>query len=115
MISKKFLVNCGFVALLVFRPPLCFVDHQLITSVLPTFARAVREHWAIENSLPWRLEVIFGDDACRIRTPNGPAIMTSIKQLCLNLFEPENSPISLSKTRRQADWDDNYRAKVLFS
>jgi len=80
----------------------------------PTFARAVREHWTIENSLHWRLDVIFGDDACCIRTGNSPAIMTSIKQLCLNLFEQEDSPLSLPKKRRKAAWDDNYRAKVLF-
>jgi len=33
----------------------------------------------------------------------------------MNLFEREPSALSLAKKRRKAAWDDNYRAKVLFS
>lgn len=51
------------------------------------FAKAVRDHWGIENTLHWRLDVTFSEDASRIRTGNGPAMMTSICHLCLNLFE----------------------------
>ena len=79
------------------------------------FAKAVRGHWGVENPLHWRLDVILGDDASRIRKGNGAAIMTSIRQLCMNLFEREKSSISLAKKRRKAAWDDRYRAKVLFS
>lgn len=79
------------------------------------FATAVRGHWGIENTLHWRLDVVLGDDASRIRKGNGPAIMTSIRQLCTNLFERESSGLSLAKKRRKAAWDDDYRAKVIFS
>ena len=79
-----------------------------------TFARAVRGHWGIENRLHWRLDVVWGDDACTIRKGNRPAIMTTIKQLCLNLFEQESSKLSLAKKRRKAAWNDSFRAKVMF-
>ncbi len=79
------------------------------------FAQAVRGHWGVENPLHWRLDVILGDDASRIRKGNGPAIMTSIRHLCMNLFECENSSMSLAKKRRKAAWSDDYRAKVIFS
>lgn len=79
------------------------------------FAKAVRGHWGVENPLHWRLDVILGDDASRIRKNNGPAIITSMRQLCLNLFENEPSSLSLAKKRRKAAWNDEYRAKVLFS
>ena len=69
----------------------------------------------VENPLQWRLEVIPGDDASRIRKGNGPAMMTSIRYLCMNLFECESSSMSLAKKRRKAAWNDNYRAKVMFS
>lgn len=79
------------------------------------FAHAVRGHWGVENPLHWRLDVILGDDASRIRKGNGPAMMTSIRHLCMNLFERESSPLSLAKKRRKAAWNDDYRAKVVFS
>jgi len=79
------------------------------------FAHAVRGHWGVENRLHWRLDVTFGDDASRIRKGNAPAIMTSIRHLCLNLFQREPSSISLAKKRRKAAWNDDYRAKVVFS
>jgi predicted transposase YbfD/YdcC len=86
-----------------------------ITPQAKPFARAVRGHWGIENPLHWRLDVVFGDDASRIRKDNGPAIMTSIRHLCMNLFERESSSLSLAKKRRKAAWNDDYRAKVIFS
>ncbi len=79
------------------------------------FSQAVRGHWGVENLLHWRLDVVFGDDASRIRKDNGPAIMTSMRHLSLNLFERESSPLSMAKKRRKAAWNDDYRAKVLFS
>ncbi len=78
------------------------------------FAQAVREHWGVENRLHWRLDVTFGDDASRIRKGQAPAIMTSVRHLCMNLFEQEGSAFSLPKKRRKAAWNDDYRAKVVF-
>ena len=78
------------------------------------FANAVRGHWGVENRLHWRLDVIFGEDASRIRKGNAPAIMTTIRHLSMNLFEQEPSKLRLSQKRRKAAWDDDYRAKVVF-
>lgn len=78
------------------------------------FAHAVRGHWGVENRLHWRLDVVFCDDASRIRKGNAPAIMTSIRHLCMNLFERESSSLRLSQKRRKAAWNDDYRARVVF-
>jgi len=78
------------------------------------FANAVRGHWGVENRLHWRLDVIFGEDASRIRKGNAPAIMTTIRHLSMNLFEQEPSKLRCSQKRRKAAWDDDYRAKVVF-
>ncbi len=85
-----------------------------IAADAPRFAHAVRGHWGVENRLHWRLDVVFGEDASRICRGNAPAIMTAIRHLCLNLFEREPSSRRLAQKRRQAAWDDDYRAKVVF-
>ena len=60
------------------------------------------------------MDVVFGDDASRIRKGNAPAIMPSIGHLCMNLFDQQPSSLSLAKKRRKAAWNDGYRAKVVF-
>ncbi len=78
------------------------------------FAHAVRGHWGVENRRHWRLDVVFNEDASRIRKGHAPAIMTSLRHLCINLFEQEPSSLGLAKKRRKAGWNDAYRAKVVF-
>jgi predicted transposase YbfD/YdcC len=79
------------------------------------FAHAVRAHWGIENCLHWRMDVVLKEDACRIRKGNAAAIMTTIRHLCLNLFQKEPSKLSIKKKRLKAAWDDNFRRNVLFA
>ncbi len=54
------------------------------------------------------------EDASRLREGNAPAIMTAIRQLCMNLFERDASSLRMSQKRRKTAWNDNYRAKVVF-
>jgi predicted transposase YbfD/YdcC len=75
----------------------------------------VRGHWGVENSLHWRLDVVFREDESCIRKGNAPAIMTAIRHLCLNLLQQEPSRFSIKKKRLKAAWDDDFRYKVLFS
>lgn len=94
------------------------LEQRLFITSLPAdaerFAKAVRGHWAIENTLHWRLDVTLSEDASRIRKGNGPAMMTCIRHLCVNLFEREGSKLSLPKKQNKAAWEDDYRTKVLF-
>jgi predicted transposase YbfD/YdcC len=43
-----------------------------ITSLtdIEKFAKSTREHWGIENSLHWVLDVAFNEDNCRMRKDN---------------------------------------------
>jgi len=59
--------------------------------------------------------VVFGDDASRIRKGNnGVTIMTSIRHLCVNLFQQEPSSLSLARKKRKAARNDRYRTNVVF-
>ncbi len=79
------------------------------------FAAAVRGHWGIENQLHWRLDVSMNEDKSRIRKNNAPAIMTSLRHLCLGLFEREGSKRSVPRKMQKAALNDAFRAKVVFS
>ena len=39
----------------------------------PRIAAAIRQHWGIENSLHWTLDVTFGEDNCRVRSGACPS------------------------------------------
>lgn len=51
------------------------------------FAHAVRSHWSIENQLHWRLDVTFGEDACRARKDNSPLNLNVLRKTALALLK----------------------------
>lgn len=73
----------------------------------------VRQHWAIENSLHWVMDMVFRDDECRVRTENAPANFTTIKHIALNLIRRANSKDSLRLRRKVASWDDEFLASII--
>lgn len=78
------------------------------------FARAVRGHWGIENSVHWILDVAFREDDSRIRTSHAPQNLATIRHLALNLLRHERSAKCGIKAKRlKAAWNDNYLLKVL--
>lgn len=67
----------------------------------------VRAHWGIENHLHWTLDVVFKEDASRTRTGNGPANLSLIRKLALNIVR--SAPVKGSiKTRiKRAAWNND--------
>ena len=51
------------------------------------FARAVREHWGIENNLHWTLDVVFREDASLAKKDNAPAALNSMRKMALYLLK----------------------------
>ena len=49
--------------------------------------RAIRSHWAIENSLHWVLDMSFNEDYSRIRKKNAPHVMAILRHIALNLLQ----------------------------
>src|SRR5271165_5061366 len=73
----------------------------------------VRGHWSVENSLHWTMEMIFRDDACRIRTDHAPANFTTVKQMVLSLIRRAPGKDSLRLRRKVAAWDDDFLAGIV--
>ncbi len=79
------------------------------------FAAAVRDHWQIENKLHWSLDVIFREDACRVRKDHAAHNFAILRRFGLNLLRLDTSSpkLSLLRRRRRAAWDDDYLARIL--
>jgi len=76
-------------------------------------AAFVRDHWAIENSLHWVLDMSFRDDESRVRTDNAPAILAIMKHITANLLRLAPGKDSINLKRKTANWDDNYLESII--
>ena len=78
------------------------------------FAKVVRAHWGIENSLHWVLDVAFREDESRMRNGNSAENFSMIRRLALNLIKQEKSIKNGVKGKRlRAGWDEEYFLKIL--
>lgn len=78
-------------------------------------AHAVRQHWRVENSLHWCMDVAFADDQMRARSGHAAHNLAVLKQLTLNLIrlDPTKRKGSIKTRRLIAATSDTYRAQLL--
>lgn len=94
------------------------VETRYYISSLPNnaqvFGESVRNHWRIENSLHWVLDVAFREDDCRIRKDNAPQNFAVLRHIASSLLNQENTlKTGIKNKRLKAGWDNEYLAKVL--
>lgn len=90
-------------------------------SSLPANAKriseAVREHWAIENSLHWVLDVTMNEDACRIRKDNAPENVATLRKIAVNLLTNDQTPMkgrpSIARKMKRAARTHDFMFQVL--
>lgn len=78
------------------------------------FAQAVRGHWAIENSLHWVLDVVFGEDASRIRQGHASENFSFLRRFVTSVLRQDTSKSSLKAKRKRAGWNTTFLEKLLF-
>jgi predicted transposase YbfD/YdcC len=79
------------------------------------FAEAVRQHWGIENSLHWQLDVTFGEDQSRIRKGHADTNFSTLRRTALSLLKRETTgKVGIKNKRLMAGWDEDYLTKVVF-
>jgi predicted transposase YbfD/YdcC len=77
-------------------------------------ASAVRQHWQIENSLHWVLDVQMREDESRIRVDHGPENFALLRSVALNLLRRDkNSGRGVRARQKLAGWDNDYLVKLL--
>ena len=88
-----------------------------ITSLEPdvaSFARAVRGHWAIENTLHWSLDVSLNEDQNRVRTGHAAQNLARLRHITLNLLQRETKlKRGIKGKQRNAAWDLSYLLALL--
>jgi predicted transposase YbfD/YdcC len=78
------------------------------------FLKVIRDHWGIENSVHWVLDMVFNEDQSRLHKDNGAANLAIIRHIALNLLRREKTAKGgIQAKRLQAGWDENYLFKVL--
>ena len=79
-----------------------------------TIASYIRNHWAIENSQHWILDVTFREDECQIYADDGARNLATIRRALLNLIKAHSLKDSVAGKMQRACWDANFRAEILF-
>ena len=92
-------------------------DTAYYISSLPAHAaqllEATRDHWAIENSLHWVLDVTFREDESRIRKDNAPQNFAVLRHIALNILKADPSKGSLRQKRYQATLNEDFLFQIL--
>jgi len=77
-------------------------------------AEVVRDHWGVENSLHWRLDVHFKQDASRYRERNGASNLAILRKIALNMLSKEKTLKKGMATKQcAAAHKESYREKAL--
>jgi predicted transposase YbfD/YdcC len=78
------------------------------------FAESAREHWNVENTLHWQLDVTFREDDCRVRIGYAADNLGLVRRLALSLLKKETaSKKSIRRKQNACNWDKNYLLQIL--
>jgi predicted transposase YbfD/YdcC len=76
-------------------------------------AQVIRDHWGIENTQHWVLDVTFHEDASRVYKDHGPENLALLNRLALSLIKQHPGKDSIRGKRKMCGWDDNFLLEVL--
>jgi len=77
------------------------------------FARSVRGHWSIENTLHWCLDMTFREDESRVRSRRLADNLSWLRRLALSLLKQHPLNQSIAMKRRIAGWNADFLMQVL--
>ena len=75
--------------------------------------KIIRQHWGIENSLHWVLDVVLNEDRARNRKDHGPENLAILRKLALNLLRTHPDTASIRRKIKRAGWDDAFLLSIL--
>lgn len=77
-------------------------------------AALIRNHWRMENSLHWTLDVCFNEDQCRVRVANAAENLARILPFSRLLLKQEKTcKLGIQSKRTKAAHDRDYLLTLL--
>lgn len=74
----------------------------------------VRQHWAVENSLHWVLDMTFREDESRIRRGSSAENLAIVRHMALNVLKKDKSmQASVKRKKLLAAFDDKFRTALI--
>jgi predicted transposase YbfD/YdcC len=80
-----------------------------------TYGKVLRNHWGIENSLHWQLDVNFDEDRNRVTKRNAAENLALLRRLTLSLLQAHPAKLSIAKKRFAAALDPDFLDEILLA
>lgn len=77
------------------------------------FAKAVRGHWSIENTLHWQLDMTFREDDSRVRHRRLTNNLAWLRRFAISLLKRHPSSHSIKGKVQIAGWNNDFLLQVL--
>ena len=77
------------------------------------FAKVVRQHWGIESTCHWSLDVTYREDSLRTRQRCLAENLAWLRRFTLSLLKQHPGKDSLAMKRRMCGWNDTFLMQVL--
>jgi predicted transposase YbfD/YdcC len=77
------------------------------------YGTGLRNHWGIENSLHWQLDVTFQEDRNRVCRRNAAENLALLRRLTLSLLQAHPAKLSVAKKRFAAALDPDFLEEIL--
>jgi predicted transposase YbfD/YdcC len=75
--------------------------------------KSIRSHWGVE-SMHWLMDVVFGEDASKVRLENGPANMAIVRRFVLNVLNKiKEKRQTRPKLMNSIGWSPHYLRKFI--
>ncbi len=79
-------------------------------------AQLIRNHWSIENSQHWSLDMAFNEDQSRVRKDHGDQNLAALRRIALGLLRRDKSvKVGAKNKRLKAGRNRDYLLRVLLS
>ena len=77
------------------------------------YGKALRNHWGIENSLHWQLDVNFDEDDNRVTKRHAAENLALIRRLTRSLLYAHPAKLSVAKKQFAAALDPDFLGEIL--